>query len=51
MKLLMLFTSVFALCMWVYSILINGYIPLPSDYLILAVFNLILADGYRKNKD
>lgn len=50
MKLLMLFTCVFALCMWVYSIL-NGYNPLPSDYLILAVFNLILADRYRKNKD
>ena len=50
MKLFMLFTSLFAIAIFVYFVL-RGYQPVPTDYLVLGVFNLLMADGYRKNKN
>lgn len=50
MKLFMLLTSLVGLTIFFYFV-IQGYKPVPTDYLVFSVFNLILADGYRKNKN
>jgi hypothetical protein len=47
----MLLTSVVGVLMFVYFVITQNYIPEPTDFLVLAVLNLVLAGPSKKNKD
>jgi hypothetical protein len=49
--LILIVVYVFLIVVYVYCIIFNGYEPVPTDFLVLAVLHLILANSSKKNKD